>query len=58
MKEWRLDIDSWPGPNRKKWPDLRDFIHAVKLVFTRKSDYSLYSKNRKIHQGFCFVPEA
>jgi hypothetical protein len=21
-----LDIDSWPGPNRKKWPDLRDFI--------------------------------
>ena len=26
MKEWRLDIDSWPGPNRKKWPDLPDII--------------------------------
>jgi hypothetical protein len=26
MKEWRLDIDSWPGPNRKKWPGLRDVI--------------------------------
>jgi len=26
MKEWRLDIDKWPGPNRKKWPGLRDVI--------------------------------
>ena len=26
MKEWRLDIDSWPGSNRKKWPGLRDII--------------------------------
>jgi len=26
MKEWRLDIDSWPGPDRKKWPGLRDVI--------------------------------
>lgn len=26
MKEWRLDIDSWPGPNRKKWPGLGDII--------------------------------
>ena len=26
MKEWFLDIDSWPGPNRKKWPGLRDII--------------------------------
>jgi hypothetical protein len=26
MNEWHLDIDSWPGPNRKKWPDLRDII--------------------------------
>jgi len=26
MKEWCLDIDSWPGPNRPKWPGLRDII--------------------------------
>jgi hypothetical protein len=26
MKEWRVDIDKWPGPNRTKWPGLRDFI--------------------------------
>jgi hypothetical protein len=26
MKEWCLDIYSWPGPNRKKWPGLRDII--------------------------------
>jgi len=26
MKEWRLDIDKWPGPNRKKWTGLRDFV--------------------------------
>jgi hypothetical protein len=26
MKEWHLNIDSWPGPNRKKWPGLRDVI--------------------------------
>jgi len=26
MKEWRLNIDKWPGPNRKKWPGLRDVI--------------------------------
>lgn len=23
---WTLDIDSWPGPNRKKWKGLRDII--------------------------------
>jgi len=26
MNEWRLDIDSWPGPDRKKWKGLRDVI--------------------------------
>ena len=26
MREWRLDIDTWPGPDRKKWPGLRDVI--------------------------------
>jgi hypothetical protein len=26
MNEWRLDLDSWPGPDRKKWPGLRDVI--------------------------------
>lgn len=26
MNEWRLDIDSWPGPDRKKWRGLRDFF--------------------------------
>jgi len=26
MKEWLLDIDNWPCPNRKKWPKLRDVI--------------------------------
>jgi hypothetical protein len=24
MTEWRLDIDAWPGPNRKTWSGLRD----------------------------------
>ena len=23
---WRLDIDKWPGPNRKKWKGLRDIF--------------------------------
>ena len=23
---WRLDIDSWPGPDRKKWKGLRDIF--------------------------------
>jgi hypothetical protein len=26
MDEWRLNIDEWPGPDRKKWPGLRDVI--------------------------------
>jgi hypothetical protein len=26
MSEWHLDIASWPGPNRKKWPGLRDIV--------------------------------
>jgi hypothetical protein len=26
MNEWRLDFDKFPGPNRKKWPGLRDYI--------------------------------
>lgn len=26
MREWRLNIDAWPGPNRKKWPGLRDVV--------------------------------
>jgi hypothetical protein len=26
MNGWRLAIDSWPGPNRKKWKGLRDII--------------------------------
>jgi hypothetical protein len=26
MNEWCLDIDKWPGPNRKKWKGLRDIF--------------------------------
>jgi hypothetical protein len=26
MREWHLDIEEWPGPDRKKWPGLRDVI--------------------------------
>jgi hypothetical protein len=26
MNGWHLDIDSWPGPNRKKWKGLRDIF--------------------------------
>jgi hypothetical protein len=26
MSKWNLDIDAWPGPDRKKWPGLRDVI--------------------------------
>ncbi len=26
MSEWRLNIDAWPGPNRKKWPGLSDVV--------------------------------
>lgn len=26
MSEWRLNIDVWPGPNRKKWPGLSDVV--------------------------------
>ena len=26
ISEWRLNIDAWPGPNRKKWPGLRDIV--------------------------------
>jgi hypothetical protein len=28
MSEWNLDIASWPGPDRKKWPGLRDVVQA------------------------------
>jgi hypothetical protein len=24
---WRLDIDTWPDTNRKKWKGLRDIFH-------------------------------
>jgi hypothetical protein len=27
MHDWRLDITRWPGPDRRKWPGLRDEIH-------------------------------
>ena len=26
MRHWKLHIDAWPGPDRKKWPGLRDVI--------------------------------
>ena len=26
MNEWCLDIDKWPGPDRKKWKGLRDIL--------------------------------
>jgi hypothetical protein len=26
MSQWQWEIDSWPGPDRKKWPGLRDII--------------------------------
>lgn len=26
MEGWNINIDKWPGPDRKKWPGLRDFI--------------------------------
>lgn len=26
MSEWNLEIDKWPGPDRKKWKGLRDVI--------------------------------
>jgi len=26
MNRWCFDIDKWPGPDRKKWPGLRDLI--------------------------------
>ena len=26
MRKWHLDIEKWPGPERKKWPGLRDVI--------------------------------
>ncbi len=26
MTDWHLDIDSWPGPDRKKWKGLRDIF--------------------------------
>jgi hypothetical protein len=25
--EWKIDFDRWPGPDREKWPGLRDIIH-------------------------------
>ena len=26
MSEWHLNIAAWPGPDRKKWPGLRDIV--------------------------------
>jgi hypothetical protein len=26
MSEWLLDIGAWPGPDRRKWPGLRDVV--------------------------------
>lgn len=26
MKKWLLDIDTWPGPDRRKWAGLRDIM--------------------------------
>ena len=26
MSEWRLNIDAWPGPDRRKWPGLQDIV--------------------------------
>jgi hypothetical protein len=26
MRKWRLEIEKWPGPDRKKWPCLYDVI--------------------------------
>ena len=26
MTDWNLDIDAWPGPDRKKWKGLRDIF--------------------------------
>jgi hypothetical protein len=26
MNGWQLDIDKWPGPNRKKWKGLREIF--------------------------------
>jgi hypothetical protein len=26
MSEWRLNIDAWPGPDRKKWSGLSDVV--------------------------------
>ena len=26
MRDWHLDIDAWSGPDRKKWPGLRDIV--------------------------------
>ena len=25
-QEWNLNIDFWPGPDRMKWPGMRDII--------------------------------
>ena len=25
-RKWHLDIEAWPGPDRRKWPGLRDVI--------------------------------
>ncbi len=29
MTKWRLNIDTWPGPDRKKWPDVRDVVRPA-----------------------------
>jgi hypothetical protein len=26
MRNWHLNIEEWPGPDRRKWPGLRDVI--------------------------------
>jgi hypothetical protein len=26
MTDWQLDLDRWPGPDRRKWPDLGDVL--------------------------------
>ena len=29
MTKWRLSIDKWPGPDRKKWRNLRDVVRPA-----------------------------
>jgi putative endonuclease len=32
MSEWNLDIDAWPGPNRKKWPGVAWHLYVIRTV--------------------------